>query len=117
VSTAERESSKIKDRGIRKDGAGDGDPLFLPARKGHAFFADRGVIAIFEVDDGVMDGGDSGGPDNLVFAGFLIGHQDVFADGFAEKEGILKHRDDVAAEIGLLDVLEFDPVDFDRAEV
>jgi hypothetical protein len=106
-----------ENRGIRKDGAGDRNPLFLPARERHAFFADRSVIAIFEIDDGVMDIGDPGGPDNLVLAGFLIGHQDVFADRFAEKEGILQDRDDVAAEIGFLDVFEFDPIDLIEPEV
>jgi len=62
-----------------------------------------------------VNGGDLGRSHDFFFRRFLVGHQNVFADGFAEKERILQDRHDVAAEVGFLDVFEFDPVDFDGA--
>ena len=56
-------------RAIRKNGAGGGEALFLPAGEADAVLADLGVVALGQFLDHVVDLGDSRGLHDVGEAG------------------------------------------------
>ena len=71
-----------EDAGILEEGAGDGDALFLPAGKGDPFLTDEGVVAFWEGQDDIVDGGSAGGGFDLRLGNLspdTVGY--VLADG------------------------------------
>ena len=88
-----------EDARVFQEGAGDGDALLLPARKGHAALPHQGIVTIGEGENHVVDGGSAGrGLD------FGLRHcasrpvSDVFPQGAAEQEGFLLDDADLPAQ-------------------
>ena len=91
-----------EDAWAAEQGAGDGGALLLASGEGDAAFADRRVVAFGEAFDVLGDVGGFGGGFDVVklrLAVFLrYAEGDVFADGVAEEECLLRDEADVPAQ-------------------
>src|SRR5206468_8528589 len=74
------------------DGAGDRDPLTLPAGESHAAVADDRVVPVGELRDEGVGVGDLGGPDDLGVREPVAPVGDVLPDRGMEQQRLL--RDD-----------------------
>ena len=94
-----------------KDGAGDGDALFLAARKLEAALADRRLVAVGQAHDEIVDAGQPRRFLHLRRARRRVAVGDVVIDGVVEQHGVLGDHADGGAQ-GLLrhlaDVLAVD---------
>ena len=77
--------------GIADHGAGDGRALLLAAGERDAALADHGVEFGGELIDFSGDAGDLGGIVNLLVGGVIDAEGEVFAQGLAEQESVLRH--------------------------
>src|ERR1700686_5604846 len=88
-----------EDSGAAEKGAGDGGALLLASGERDAAFADSGVVAFGETFDVLRDVGGFGGGFDIVQLRlaifFCYSEGDVFADGVAEEEGLLRDESDV----------------------
>ena len=102
-----------QDRRIAKHGAGNRDPLALPARKLDPLLADDRVVAVRQRVDEAPDIGDARRFLDLLPAGVRAAHADVFADGAVEQEGVLVDDRDVPADLREAHVPEVDAAERD----
>ena len=87
-----------KDVGLGEDGTGNADALPLSATEEGAPVADRGVVALRQLEDEVVGVGYAGSLLNLAVGGLRHAVGYIVADGIVEKEGVLRHYADVPAE-------------------
>jgi len=100
-----------ENRRFEEDGAGDGETLALSAGKAAAALAEDGVVALGELGDEIVGGGDFGGAFDLVARGLGVAEGDVGGDGVGEEEAFLEDDADVAAEVVEVEAAGVDAVD------
>src|SRR5688572_15007711 len=79
--------------------AGDCDALLLPAREADAVLAERGVVALRQLVDDVVNLGELAGLGDLVEAGVWVRGEQVLVDGAREEIGFLRHDAEVLAKL------------------
>ena len=77
---------------------GDGDALFLAARKPGTALADLGLIAVGQGFDGVVDFGPLAGLHDLLKTGMRVGEQKIVIEGAGEDHCFLRHDAELAAQ-------------------
>ena len=68
-----------------EQGAGDGDALALAAGQSDAILAHRGLVALRQLFDNIVDLGQLAGVDDLFEAGVGVGQLQVFVEGAGEQ--------------------------------
>ncbi len=113
----ERTCCLIEDQQARPDqqGARDGKPLALPARKIHRTFLDHGFITQRQPLDEFVGTGKTRGLDDRFEPRLRIAGGDIVADGAAEQETVLQDYGDVAAQMGQIDIAYIGAAQPDRA--
>src|SRR5271165_6933496 len=91
-------------------GAGNGDTLLLAALKGKTALANDGPVAVGERLDVWRQASQFGRLRDLFFRGRLHAPGDVFAQGRAEEEGLLRNESDLAPDLGWSQVAQIDAV-------
>jgi len=104
-----------EDSGVADDGTRDGGALLLTAGEGEPTFADFGVEAFRKFEDLSTDVGDGGGFFDLFGGSFRCAECDVLADGFGEKECLLRDEADAFTQRGQSEVADGLAVDQDGA--
>ena len=87
-----------QDARIADDRAGQSGALFLAAGKRDTALADHGVVLRGEFLHVAVEAGDFGGFADAIEIASGHSEGDVFADGFAEEIGVLRHVADGAAQ-------------------
>ena len=87
-----------QDPRIGEDRAGEGDALALATAQAQPALADRGVVAVGELEDEVVGAGDARGLLDLRAGGVRMAVGDVGRDGVGEQEALLEGRTHLAAE-------------------
>src|ERR1019366_4745685 len=77
---------------VRQDGARDGDPLALPARKLHPTFSDDGVVSQLEFFRELVHAGDDASPEDLLLRCIRLGKGHVLANASVEQKRILQNH-------------------------
>ena len=77
---------------------GDGHPLLLTAREGHAPLAHQSIVAVGEFGDGLVHAGNGCGAAKLLGGRLRRCGGDVLADGLGEEEGLLEHQANLSAQ-------------------
>src|SRR6266852_7957654 len=98
---------------IHDEGAGDGDPLLLPAREAAASLADDGVITFGQFQDEVVRAGERGGGDDTLHRHRRIGERNIVAHRGVEQHVFLQHDSDLPAQPGNIRYGEIDAIDRD----
>src|SRR5216684_6065594 len=98
---------------IHDEGAGDGDPLLLPAREAAASLADDGVITFGQLQDEVVRAGERGGGDDTLHRHRRIGERNVVPHRRVEEDVFLQHDSDLPAQPGNIRYGEIDAIDRD----
>ena len=96
--------------------AGDGEPLTLSARQGHAVLADRRIVALWLGENEVMRIGEPRGLVDLFVGRLRPAVADVVADRTFEQVGLLRDVSQPVAQRQLRDVGDVLPVDQDLAD-
>lgn len=86
------------ERGIAEKDSGDGDPLLFSHAQANSSFSDQGVQLLGESADEVGGGGTFEGLPDVLFGSVCFGEEEIVTDGGVEKEGVLGHDADLAAE-------------------
>src|SRR5260221_2160736 len=106
---------EYQDPRVRHQRTCDSDALALPAREGAAALANDRIIALGQLEDELVCAGEFGGGDHLRHRHRWIDERDVVADGMVEKDILLQHDADLAAQPSDVDHGEIDAVDEDTA--
>ncbi len=78
-----------QDTRVEQNGAGDRQPLFLPAGKGDPPLSDQSIVAVRQTHDKIMQPGDFGSCLYFFQAGIRFTVADILPDGSRKKKGIL----------------------------
>ena len=101
--------------GVLQNGPGDGDALALTAGKLAAALADLGFVAVRQLQDEVMGIGRLGRRHHFLPGRIQAPVKDVFKNGRAEQDGVLRHHRQLLAQGSHGDIADVDPVDADAA--
>ena len=102
-------------RRISKKYASNGDALLLSAGELHAPLAYLRIVAMRELFDEIIGGGQFRSPLDFFFRRVFPAVGDIFRDGVTEEEYVLLHHADVFAQVPLGHVTKFLPVQCDGA--
>ncbi len=89
-----------QDGRILEEGAGEGDPLTLPAGQADALVADECVVALRQMLNESMRLGGSRGGFDLFRGGVGAAVGDVLAHGAVQQQDVLGNQTDLAAQTG-----------------
>ena len=106
---------QYKDPGIRKNGPGKGNQLFLPGGEQVAALAHIRIDALFHTGHHLIGGNQLQGPVDLFVRRVRVAVEQIFPDGAGEKMGRLQHIADGAVEPELAPFPGVPPVDQDAA--
>ena len=86
--------------GVFQQRTGDGHPLLLAAGEGHAALTNKGVIAIWELFNNLMNGRELGCLNDFFIRNLAMNTiGDVLFDRAGEQEWLLLHDPDLGAEV------------------
>ena len=108
-SSAEVASSKIQDRRVLQQGAGDRDTLLFAAGELEAALADTAVVASRQLCDEIVELCRPGSGLDFGIAGIRAAVADVVANRVVEQHRILRHDADRLAQTGLTQLADFRP--------
>src|SRR5216683_2625638 len=100
---------------VHHQGAGDRDPLALPARQARAALADDRVVGLGHFEDEFMRAGELGDGDDPLDRHRWLGQCDVVAHRAVEQHILLQHDPDLPAQPGDVGHREIDPIDEDTS--
>ena len=104
-----------EDRRVVDERAGKSHPLPLPPGESHAPFPDLGVVALLELQDRVVHGGDRGRLVDLPFSRARTAETDVVPQRLRVEEGLLHHRGDLSPNFSKLQAGQVVTIDGDRS--
>src|SRR5713101_6055849 len=99
---------EYQDPRVRHQRTCDSDALALPAREGAAALANDRIIALGQLEDELVCAGEFGGGDHLRHRHRWIDERDVVANGMVEKDVLLQHDADLAAQPSDVDAVDED---------
>src|SRR5205823_14711258 len=114
VSSALVASSKIRIGGLL-NGTRNRDALLLSTRDRETRFADFRLITHRQPHDEVMRGGGLSRSENTIQIRFRITERNVACDRLVKHVVFLKHHSDVTAHIPIIQILQIDVIEQDRA--
>ena len=82
-----------------EQGAGDGDALALSAGQADAVLAHRGLVALRQLFDDLMDLGHLAYVHDLFEAGVRVGKLQIVVDGAGEQARLLRHNAEVGTQL------------------
>ncbi len=97
------------------EGAGEGEPLLLSARQGHAALADHGFVSLGKTFGHLMERSLHRRVDKLRLAESVESHPDIVAHGFSEQESFLQNERDSRSEFAFRQITDIDAVQQNRS--
>src|ERR1700720_2308735 len=106
-----------QDSRVVDQGAGDRDPLLLPARQIRRALLDVGLVAVRHALDEFFGAGEPGGLDRIRQGQSRPPRNDVVADRAAEQEIVLQHDPEALPQMPQIDLAQIRPVDLQEPAV
>src|SRR5262249_33700467 len=100
---------------ILQESARESNALALPAGKGHAAFADNGVVALGQLRNEPVDISGSRRPYDVFTAGIWPTIGDVFGKSGRKQDGFLQHNCELPTQVVNLIITQIDTIEQDLA--